>query len=108
MRCKHIGRGGCRPERITKAIHGSTFEIDASEKGSGYALLAFPEQAPGLLRSLNVAREQHNAGRLEAPEQGSNSGIDFDAIESDDEQLPRVLQKFPPVLCFLNLFFQFR
>jgi len=105
---KHVRRRRRRPERVTKTIDAPAFQIDASEKRRRNALLAFPQQLPGLFRRLNVADEKDHAGWLQTAKQGSESCADLDSIESYDQQLSRIPQKFLRVPLWLDFFLQFR
>src|SRR5258708_34302670 len=61
------------PERIAEAVYVSAFEIDAGKQRRGNALLAIAQESPGLLRSLNVAREQDHARPVSTLEYGSEA-----------------------------------
>jgi hypothetical protein len=105
---KHVRRRWRGPKGVAKTIDTPAFQINASEKRRRNAFLAFPEQLPGLFRRLNVTGEKDHAGRLQAAKQGSESCADLDSIESYDQQLSRIPQKFLPVPLWLDFFLQLR
>jgi hypothetical protein len=105
---KDIRRRRRRPKGLAKTVDAPAFQIDASEKGRRNAFLAFPQQLPGLFWRLNVTGEKNHAGRLQTAKQGSESCADLDSIESYDQQLSRIPQKFLRVPLWLNFFLQFR
>jgi hypothetical protein len=61
-----------------------------------------------LFWSLNITGEKNHASRLQAAKQGSESCSDLDSIESYDQQLSRIPQKFLRVPLWLDFFLQLR
>ena len=68
------------------------------------------KQPVGLLGIDDVAREKNDSGRLQPPQQGTESRLHLDAIEADDQKLSQPLdQKALRVFSAgLDLFFQLR
>src|ERR1019366_5192527 len=64
-RGKNLCRRRRRTKHVAETVHGAAFEVDASEKRRGHALLAFAQKSVGLLSSGDVASEQNHARRLD-------------------------------------------
>src|SRR5271157_3922264 len=84
---EHVRRRRSGTKHIAKTVHLSTFEIDTSKQRSRNALLAIPQQTPGLRGTLYISREQDYTGRLQPREQGSEPRRHFRAVKADDQKL---------------------
>ncbi len=86
-RGKNLRRRRRRAEHAAETIHRAAFQIHASEKRRGDALLAFAQKDMRLFRPSDVARKQNHPRRLNLRKQGSEPRRHLGSIEADDEEL---------------------